>query len=673
MEAPPRGPAGESATEIREEVVDGWLPFGIASAKRLLMMHGHHALYGCHQREQFSRVAFGLLRRLGVAWPMDREKIMPGVDQRALHVFLREIVPAKRGGHQSLWIEPTHKLTQVRQFIDRDIPVVADIPFVCQVEIPVAMRLQRTDDRLNGTPVRIRISKATDHGRPIAGTSGERHVDHHPTAITLRHEPLQLLHERLAHHAEGVHRRDFVLKGGPRRPHPDPVHPMGLQVVQIEPNELAWRPQCSVIADSQKKGRLAVERELGIPNSQHRLLPVPRRNCNAPIREQPNEGHRHCQANLSQPWVTPRLSPEARRATCHRAAVYGWLGQDLPSTSLTSHVPPPPACGIRRLISVVWHVIDPFLFAQGFLMQVIFRLSVFAVVFVCTHLAAGQTLTPDVPYVDDGHARHVLDIYVPENAVATEPTAAASLPVVFWIHGGGWQVGDKRDVGLKPQVLTERGFVFVSTNYRLLPDVDMETLTDDVAAALGWVHTHISEYGGDPNRIVVGGHSAGAQLAALLCIDERLIEKHGMPLTSVIGCVPVDGDTYDIPKIIMTAEHRQALYGGEMFTFGHRQKFGNDPKKHVDFSAVTHVAKDKGIPPFLLLYFPGNPDTRAQAQRLAAVLEEAGIPAKAYGKADSNHSRLNDDLGMPDDLATAELFNFLDAVVASKPTGSGTR
>ena len=100
-----------------------------------------------------------------------------------------------------------------------------------------------------------------------------------------------------------------------------------------------------------------------------------------------------------------------------------------------------------------------------------------------------------------------------------------------------------------------------------------------------------------------------------------------------------------------------------MFTFGHRQKFGNDPEKHVDFSAVTHVAKNKGIPPFLILYFSGNPDTRAQARRLEAVLQAADIPAVAYGKGDTNHSRLNDELGKPDDPATQELCKFLDALV----------
>lgn len=276
--------------------------------------------------------------------------------------------------------------------------------------------------------------------------------------------------------------------------------------------------------------------------------------------------------------------------------------------------------------------------------------------------AHGQELQADVPYVDSGHERRKLDVYTLERA-ATE-----KLPVMFWIHGGGWQVGDKGDVALKPKVLTERGFVFVSTNYRLLPDVEMDVLVRDVAKALGWVHRNIAKHGGDPQRIFVGGHSAGAQLAALLCTDERYLKEEGVSFEALRGCVPVDGDTYDIPKIIMTAELRQTLYGGKMFTFGHRQKFGNDPVKHVDFSAVTHVAKDKNIPPFLLLYFSGNPDTGAQANLLASVLQKADVPAKAFGKGDTNHGQLNDDLGKPDDAATVELYKFLERYSAAVVT-----
>lgn len=279
---------------------------------------------------------------------------------------------------------------------------------------------------------------------------------------------------------------------------------------------------------------------------------------------------------------------------------------------------------------------------------------------VVTSSAQAQKLTSDVPYVENGHERHVLDIYTGENSPSSDR------PVMFWIHGGGWTQGDKTDVGLKPKVLTERGFVFVSINYRLLPDVEMDVLIRDVARAFGWVHRNISRYGGDPKRIFVGGHSAGAQLAALICIDDRYLSEQGVSLKVLQGCIPVDGDTYDIPKIIMTAEHRQALYGGKMFTFGHRQKFGNDPEKHVDFSAVTHVAADKHIPPFLILYFPGNPDTRAQAARLTDVLTGSQIPARMFGKRDSNHSRLNNDLGKPDDPATKEVYRFLDEQLSNR-------
>ncbi|NRB28091.1 MAG: alpha/beta hydrolase [Roseibacillus sp.] len=275
-------------------------------------------------------------------------------------------------------------------------------------------------------------------------------------------------------------------------------------------------------------------------------------------------------------------------------------------------------------------------------------------------LALAQKLEPDIPYVESGHERQVLDVYTPAES------SKKRLPVMFWIHGGGWQVGDKSEVGLKPKALTERGFIFVSTNYRLLPGVKMDVLIGDVAKALGWVYGNIGRFGGDPERIFVGGHSAGAQLAALICIDDRYLKKENVSFDALKGCVPVDGDTYDIPKIITTAELRQQLYGGQLPRFGHRQKFGNDPKKHVNFSAVTHVAKDKGIPPFLILYFPGNPNTRAQARCLQEALKKSGIPVEAFGKGDSNHSRLNNDLGKIDDPATEKFCQFLDRLTGKE-------
>ncbi len=262
-----------------------------------------------------------------------------------------------------------------------------------------------------------------------------------------------------------------------------------------------------------------------------------------------------------------------------------------------------------------------------------------------------QTVLKDLPYVPNGHARQVLDIYA--------PTAAQKLPVVFWIHGGGWQAGDKSEIEHKPKAFVDKGFVFVSTNYRLLPEVDMGTIIRDVAKSIHWVHDHIAEHGGDPNRIFVMGHSAGAQLAAIVCADDRYLKAEGLSLAILKGCVPVDGDTYDVPAIIETAETRRRVHHQPQAKVGHREKFGNDPEKHRDYSAVTHIAKGKGIPPFLIFYVNDHPDTNAQAQRLGAVLSEAGVPVKLVGGKNTNHSKLNDDLGLVDDPNTVALFEFV--------------
>jgi arylformamidase len=265
--------------------------------------------------------------------------------------------------------------------------------------------------------------------------------------------------------------------------------------------------------------------------------------------------------------------------------------------------------------------------------------------------AWGETVQKDIPYAQPTQERQFLDIYAPDNA--------KDLPVVFWIHGGGWQAGDKSSIQSKPQWFLQQGFVFVSTNYRLLPNVTMETIVEDVAKSLGWVHKNISRYGGDPNKIYVMGHSAGAQLAALICTDDRYLKSEGVPFSSLKGCVPVDGDTYDIPAIIETAETRRRVHKQPQAKFGHREKFGNDPSKHVNFSAVTHAKKDKGIPPFLIMYVASHPDNTAQAQRLDSSLREAGVGSKLYGAKDSEHSKINNDIGTPNDPGSSAILEFV--------------
>ena len=110
-----------------------------------------------------------------------------------------------------------------------------------------------------------------------------------------------------------------------------------------------------------------------------------------------------------------------------------------------------------------------------------------------------------------------------------------------------------------------------------------------------------------------------AQLAALLCTDESLLKAEGLSLSIIKGCVPVDGDTYDVPLQIASVENRVADR--------YRWKFG-DEQSQKDLSPVTHITRGKNIPPFLILYVADSSDTRPQSQRLFKSLEEAGISAK---------------------------------------------
>ena len=150
------------------------------------------------------------------------------------------------------------------------------------------------------------------------------------------------------------------------------------------------------------------------------------------------------------------------------------------------------------------------------------------------------------------------------------------------------------------------------------------------------------------------GHSAGAQLAALVCTDHSYLKSEGVSPTILKGCVPVDGDTYDVPVQIATVSERTAGV--------YRKKFV-DEASQKDLSPVTHVARDKGIPPFLILHVADHRETRGQSQRLARALQGAGISATAFPAEDKDHGSINSDLGRPDDRPTRALFEFLDDVL----------
>jgi arylformamidase len=250
-----------------------------------------------------------------------------------------------------------------------------------------------------------------------------------------------------------------------------------------------------------------------------------------------------------------------------------------------------------------------------------------------------------IPYAEPKNERQMLDVYAAPKA--------KDQPVVLWIHGGGWRAGDSSSVQKKPQAFVDKGYVFVATNHRFFPNVTVKEMTGDIAKAIRWIHDHAKEYGGDPNSIFVMGHSSGAHLAALVCTDDRYLKAEGLPLSIIKGCVPVDVSVYDIPKRLKD--------GGAVATATLTKTFGEKEESQRDYSPVTHVAKDKNIPPFLILHVADRPETKVQAHWLADKLKGAGVSAKVIAAEGTNHGTINTNLGLPKDRPTQEMWAFLNA------------
>lgn len=130
-------------------------------------------------------------------------------------------------------------------------------------------------------------------------------------------------------------------------------------------------------------------------------------------------------------------------------------------------------------------------------------------------------------------SRHKLDVYSPKDA--------KDRPVVVFFYGGSWTTGSRGLYRFVGAALAEKGFVTVVPDYRLYPQVKFPLFLDDGAMAVAWVQQHAQEFGGDPHRIVLMGHSAGGHEAAFLAYDRRLLEKVGAHPQWIVGFVGLSG------------------------------------------------------------------------------------------------------------------------------------
>jgi len=145
--------------------------------------------------------------------------------------------------------------------------------------------------------------------------------------------------------------------------------------------------------------------------------------------------------------------------------------------------------------------------------------------------AARVPHTLDIAYGEDYWQR--VDVYRPE------APAHGPLPVLLFAHGGAWTHGYKEWVGLMAPAVTAFPAILVSVSYRLAPDNRFPLPLEDCLAALAWCRANIARHGGDPERLYVGGHSAGGHLYALLALRRDLLKRAGLPADTIKGCFPV--------------------------------------------------------------------------------------------------------------------------------------
>ncbi len=223
--------------------------------------------------------------------------------------------------------------------------------------------------------------------------------------------------------------------------------------------------------------------------------------------------------------------------------------------------------------------------------------------------------TKDIPYVAANTPgfnpeRHILDVYEPRQKVATKR------PVVVFIHGGSWNSGSKNIYTFIGRRLAKQGVVAVIINYRLAPEVLVPAMADDCARAVLWVTQHISEYGGDPERVFVMGHSAGGGFAALLATDNQLFTKLGLAGNPVKGAIlddPAGLDMFDYLTKMEYPNDQQYLV-----------PYGKDPAVWKAVSPMYYVGA--GSPP-MLIYTGGRtyPSITNSSQKFNQRLQELGV------------------------------------------------
>lgn len=260
---------------------------------------------------------------------------------------------------------------------------------------------------------------------------------------------------------------------------------------------------------------------------------------------------------------------------------------------------------------------------------------------------AGAKAVRNVAYGADPAQR--FDVYLPASA---GHASSKPVPVVFYVHGGGWANGDKTNPGVENKIdyWLPKGYAVISSNYRMLPAAMPLEQARDVARAVAAAQKHAGEWNIDPKRFVLIGHSAGAHLVALLGADPRMLADAGAQ--PALGVVSLDSGALDVP----------ALMGMPRVPRLYRNAFGDDEKYWIATSP-QHQLRRTALPMLIVCSserrFPTSPcdEGRKFAQKGASL----GVAMQVLPE-ELNHGRINHELGAPSKY-TDRVGTYIDGLV----------
>lgn len=206
-----------------------------------------------------------------------------------------------------------------------------------------------------------------------------------------------------------------------------------------------------------------------------------------------------------------------------------------------------------------------------------------------------------------------LDVYTPRMKPNTK------MPILFFLHGGGWRIGDKKQHGNKGASYAQSGIVFVNANYGLAPQVVHPQQVLDVAKAIRYAVDHAAEWGADPERIYLMGHSAGAQLVDLVATNQRFLHAVGVKPTSIKGVISLDTASLDLLK-----RSKEDSFEGQHVGAMIEQAFGKDPAMLKDGSPTLNIHKGAYYPPFLMYCGERRKTCLEQHEEFARQLNNVG-------------------------------------------------